>query len=202
MLIFCQTVGLLIAGNFSTYNNVNRSRSALLAQDGTLDTAFNPDFTNYGSAYSLARQADGKVLVSANTTTQGKRIITRFNLDGSVDNTFNSDIGFNQNVWSVLVQPDGKIVAGGMYQKANGVTKNSLARFNADGTLDTSFSPTAFGVNQLVLGLDIQADGKILAASNSGGTFRLFPMAARISPFRHTTSYDIKVAIERENTHL
>ncbi len=188
---------IVIAGNFTSYNNVSRSRAALLAQDGTQDATFNPDFTNYGVASAVARQADGKILVSANTTTPGKRILIRFNLDGSVDNSFNTDIGFNQNVWSVVVQPDGKILAGGMFQKANGVTKNSLARFNPDGTLDTSFTPSVFGVNQLVLGLDIQADGRILAASNSGGAYRLFSDGTRDITFPNAqTSYDIKVATD------
>ncbi len=183
---------LLIGGSFTTYNTISRNRAAILAVDGELDQTFNP-VLNQGSVLSAAQRPDGKVFLSTPTTVQGDRIIKLYNLDGSVDNTFQTEIGFSQKVWSVLVQPDGKILAGGQYLRANGVVRNSFARFNADGTLDTAFNPTAFGVNQLVLGLDIQPDGKILAASNSGGTVRLNPDGSTDVSFPNThTSYDVK----------
>jgi uncharacterized delta-60 repeat protein len=184
---------IFIGGAFSTYNMISRSRAAILALDGELDPTFNPA-SNLGFVTSAVQRPDGKILLSIPTQVQGDRVLKLYNLDGSVDNTFQTDIGSNQNVWAVLVQPDGKILAGGQYVKANGVTRNSFARFNADGTLDTAFNPTAFGVNQLVLGLDIQPDGKILAASNSGGTFRINPDGTTDIAFSGThTSYDVKV---------
>src|SRR4051794_32197109 len=58
------------------------------------------------------------------------------------------DPNANGTVRVVLVQPDGKILIGGDFTTVspNGgaaVTRNRIARFNADGTLDTGFDPNA-----------------------------------------------------------
>ncbi|HWW02287.1 MAG TPA: hypothetical protein VNZ64_21480 [Candidatus Acidoferrum sp.] len=68
----------------------------------------------------------------------------------------------------VVVQPDGKILIGGDFTtlSPNGgvsVTRNRIARLNADGTLDTAFNPNA---NDTVYAIAVQADGKILAGGN------------------------------------
>src|SRR5215211_1058360 len=39
-----------------------------------------------------------------------------------------------------LVQADGKILVTGNFQLANGVNKNGIARYNADGSLDSTFN--------------------------------------------------------------
>ena len=81
--------------------------------------------------------------------------------------------GFDPNVngvvRAVVVQPDGKIIIGGDFTSVspNGgaaVTRNRIARFNPDGTLDTGFDPNA---NDAVRLIAVQPDGKILA----GGDF-------------------------------
>ena len=60
--------------------------------------------------------------------------------------------GFDPNangvVRVVVVQPDGKILLGGDFTSVspNGgaaVTRNRIARFNHDGTLDAAFNPNA-----------------------------------------------------------
>ena len=57
------------------------------------------------------------------------------------------------------LQADGKILIGGDFTTIGGVTRNRIARLNADGTLDTGFNPNA---NNNVVSLALQADGKIL----------------------------------------
>ncbi len=75
----------------------------------------------------------------------------------------------NSTVQIVVPQPDGKILIGGEFTalSPNGgplVTRNRIARLNADGTLDIAFNPDA---NNSVYAIAVQADGKILV----GGTF-------------------------------
>jgi hypothetical protein len=81
--------------------------------------------------------------------------------------------GFDPNanglVRVIVVQPDGKILIGGDFTtlSPNGgaaVTRNRVARLNADGTLDTAFNPNA---NDAVYAIAVQTDGRILA----GGAF-------------------------------
>src|SRR2546423_3753433 len=81
--------------------------------------------------------------------------------------------GFNPNandyVDVIVVQPDGKILLGGAFTSVspNGgpaVTRNRIARFNPDGTLDTAFNPNS---DNPIITIALQADGKILV----GGSF-------------------------------
>jgi uncharacterized delta-60 repeat protein len=81
---------------------------------------------------------------------------------GSTDLGFNLDI--NNTVFCTATQLDGKILIGGNFTAVGGVTRNRLARLNADGTLDTGFNPN---LSDAVYNLSVQADGKIIV----GGSF-------------------------------
>jgi uncharacterized delta-60 repeat protein len=75
-------------------------------------------------------------------------------------------------VGGIVSQSDGKVVVGAQFTIANGVTRNRIARFNTDGTLDTGYNPNA---NNIVRGLAIQSDGKIIVGGDFttiGGTTR------------------------------
>ena len=78
-------------------------------------------------------------------------------------------------IYGTAVQPDGKTIISGIFTSVLGVPRNSIARLNADGTLDMGFDPRAGGgpvnssgvVTTAVVGLAVQADGKVLI----GGSF-------------------------------
>lgn len=100
--------------------------------------------------------------------------------------------GFDPNanfyVKVVAAQPDGKILIGGEFTSfsPNGggaVTRNRIARLNADGSLDTTFDPNAGGtVNSVVSVIVVQPDGKILI----GGDFAtLVPNGGLAVPRNH-----------------
>jgi uncharacterized delta-60 repeat protein/uncharacterized repeat protein (TIGR01451 family) len=91
-------------------------------------------------------------------------------LSGSALNT----LWLNNNVTAIITQPDDKILIGGNFTSYNGITRNRIARFNADGSLDTSFNPWVWAsstVNAIIL----QPDGKILI----GGNFTTYDGTAR-----------------------
>lgn len=117
--------------------------------DGSLDTSFDADgklttsFEGSASGQSVALQADGKILVAGWAFIAGNTnfAVLRYNVDGSVDTTFDADgkafadFDSADAAYSMVVQADGKIVLAG--------TSNAdfaVARFNADGSLDTTFS--------------------------------------------------------------
>ena len=73
------------------------------------------------------------------------------------------------------MQPDGKIVVAGFADQASGINGDfALARYNPDGTLDTSFDSDGIVTTDLssqdddINGLAIQPDGKIVAAGSAG----------------------------------
>jgi uncharacterized delta-60 repeat protein len=61
----------------------------------------------------------------------------------------------------MIIQNNGKIIIGGGFTSCNGITRNRIARLNADGTLDSTFDPS-IGANNDIIDIAIQNDGKIL----------------------------------------
>jgi uncharacterized delta-60 repeat protein len=111
--------------------------------------------------------------------------IARFNSNGTLDITFGSsgkviqDFGSSYDAGqSFAIQPDGKILLGGAcYNGSNG--DFCIARFNSNGTLDTSFGNGGKVIQDLGSpddsgrSLVIQPDGKILLGGdcNNGSNF-------------------------------
>ena len=95
---------------------------------------------------------------------------------GSVDPTFNSSNGFNHPVpvYAVAVQSDGKVIVGGYFSSYNGTARNSIARLNTDGSLDTSFN-VGGGADSFVYAVAVQSDGKVII----GGRFTTYNGTAR-----------------------
>ncbi|HSC54611.1 MAG TPA: T9SS type A sorting domain-containing protein [Phnomibacter sp.] len=60
-----------------------------------------------------------------------------------------------------------KIIVGGDFTTVAGTTKNNIARFNADGTLDAGFNPGGSGANFYVRAIRVRSDNKIWI----GGSF-------------------------------
>ena len=90
-----------------------------------------------------------------------------FGSGGEVTTSFTDQ---DDEVHAVAIQPDGKIVAAG----SAGPDAFALARYNADGTLDTQFGESGMVTTDFTDGQDvafgvaIQADGKIVAAGAAG----------------------------------
>jgi uncharacterized delta-60 repeat protein len=148
---------------------------ARLNADGSLDPSFNR-VQGVNVAYGgirVALQPDGKVILGGSFDSLngvGRNRIARVNEDGSLDFSFNADIIGSATapsgwVESIAVEPDAKVLIGGYFTIVNGVSRNWIARLNADGGLDTSFDPDN-GVNAPVYSVALQSDGKVLI---SGG---------------------------------
>jgi uncharacterized delta-60 repeat protein len=160
---------MIIGGQFTSYNGVGRNNIARLNTDGSLDTGFDPGTGANAPVYSTAVQADGKIIIAGNFNRYngtGRSRIARLNADGSIDTGFDPGTGANAWILSTAVQADGKIIIGGAFTSYNGTVRNSIARLNADGSLDTGFDPGA-GASTEIHSITMQADGKIII----GGTF-------------------------------
>ncbi len=159
--------------------------------DTQLDSQYQPP---HGVIASLP---DGKILAASEASTEFELIIQRFNADGSSDTSFGTGGVVFPTVASgvasfdptepfpksIEVAPDGKFYIGGVL--ANGAETPFLARFNPDGSLDSSFGVggiadlTSVGLVSIE-GMDLTDDGKLLVAlsSNNSSLFR----AMRINP--------------------
>lgn len=168
---------VIIVGNFTTVAGSARNRVARLNADGSLDTGFNPGAGADDLVSAVALQSDGKVLIGGFFTTVGgtpRNHIARLNADGTLDNTFNPSSGADNFVTDIEVQADGKVLISGNFSTVNGTARARIARLNADGSLDNSFTPGS-GANATVQHMAVQADGKIII----GGEFSTYNGTAR-----------------------
>ena len=87
--------------------------------------------------------------------------LARYNSEGTLDNSFDSDgklttdfDGRDDSAISVAIQADGKIVVVGWSYSVATNNDIAMARYNANGSLDTSFD----GDGKLTLGIGSSAD--------------------------------------------
>lgn len=158
---------------------------------GVQDTSFNggTQFTSVAEgedyATALAVQADGKVISAGRTSTAagGHDIaVVRFQRDGTLDTSFGNGGKVTTSVAAgtdadeasaIAVQADGKVVvAGSTDNGANGLDF-ALVRYNADGSLDTTFGTggkvvTTMGAStDRIYAIAIQTDGKIVVGGDT-----------------------------------
>ena len=166
--------------------------------DGSADTGFGTGglvttdlFSGTDESYGLVIQADGKILLSGHATGAPGGTdfaLVRYNANGTLDTGFGTngivaadfaaggaDYGYN-----VVVQSDGKIVMGGYGPAAGGGNDVfTVARFNANGSVDTSFGGgTGYAVadtdgpgsRDVGFGIALQADGKIVQTGFQNAT--------------------------------
>jgi uncharacterized delta-60 repeat protein len=143
----------------------------------------------FDAAVALAVQPDGKVLAAgvacrgAISPHNADFALVRYNPDGSLDEGFGEKgkavtdfTGGFDGPFAVVIQPDGKVLLGGTAGEGAAYRDFGLARYNPDGSPDTSFGSggkqtTNFGSendgNDAIADLAVLADGKILAAGAS-----------------------------------
>ncbi len=160
-------------------------------ENGELDASFgvsgmiSTQASREDIAKSIALQNDGKILVTASsrTFTGYEWVVVRYNSDGELDRSFGVDgivrtrFGNVSEPYSVKVQDDGKIIVIGSSNEWF-----ALARYNQNGSLDSSFdsggkvlgNPEAWPSFSATPRVDfeIQSDGKIVVGGASYHNFR------------------------------
>lgn len=189
-------------------------RDAFLITDGegALDTTFDTDgrvTTTIGANFDLGQfvivQPDGNIVVggSSHNGTDYDFALARYNTNGSLDTSFDTDGKLitvfgsgNDRLAKVILQPDGKIIAVGYL--FNGIDEDfALARYNTDGSLDTTFDSDGKVITPIGAGNDnghavvVQPGGKIVVAGDSNnGSNRDFALARYHSNGSLDTTFD------------
>src|SRR5262245_14520655 len=219
-----QTDGKLVVVG-ETYKNNDFSTEDFVVtrynSDGTLDNTFGvrgrvrTDFPGLAAVpSSVVIQPDGKIVVAGGAfplfTFLGNFEVVRYNPNGSLDASFGSGgivttiFPEGSYAFDVALQPDGKIIAAGtLFVDFNpgdqSDTDFALARYNADGSLDTSFGSggtvtTDFFANEDdAFSVLIQPDGKIVAvgSANDPATFYDFAAARFLSNGTIDTTFGV-----------
>ncbi len=186
-----QPDGKIVSAGYATFygpNGWNYRNIVMTRQNpnGSLDTSFGTggkvitDFGGNAGALDVLIQSDGKILViggiSNSDYTSSDILLIRYNADGALDTTFGNggtvvaDINVSDSASQGILLSDGKILICGGTSSTSSSLKTLLARYNADGSPDTSFGSggTVVGNNpdeHLFVSFAVQSDGKIIAGA-------------------------------------
>lgn len=162
-------------------------------------------------ARAVAIQPDGKIVVAGYAEFAPGNLdvlVARFHPDLSPDTSFNGtgyrvdDIQTRDDEWfAVAISTDQKIVVSGYSRKNPAQVEAAFARYNRDGSLDTTFGPGGFsridigGSNDRFRAVAIQPDGMILGAGfTMSGTQKLAVVRLR-KDGSLDTAFDIDGAV-------
>jgi uncharacterized delta-60 repeat protein len=140
---------VLLAGNFSTVNGLQRHRIVRLHPDGSVDQSFIPPLVTMGSALlnDVLVQSDGRIIVGGSFTNfagVSRTNLARLHPDGSLDLSFVPPGTSQPAINALLPVADGRFLAGTRAFSFGPSADSTLqrtyaARFNAAGDWDPTF---------------------------------------------------------------
>jgi uncharacterized delta-60 repeat protein len=155
--------GLIAGGDFSDWEGTSAVQLVKLDHAGKRDSSFTPEVDSGLFLFALAQDSEGRLLVAGDLPGNGNTsVLYRLLPNGQRDPAFNV-VTANNRIASVLTLPDSQILLGGFFTSVNGEGRAGIARLQATGALDGSFTPTAGGLAQA---LAVTAEGDYLASGN------------------------------------
>ncbi len=205
------SAGTALASNYSWSFKTTHLDEYLFGTKGKVATNVGATTTTDDIAYAVAIQADGKIVVAGDATDSvagdtPRFALARYTTAGVLDTTFNStgiqrQAHIGSSTWdqirAMAIDATGKIVVAGW---SDGDTL--VARYNANGTPDSTFGTAGTGVvvddlsgtthDDSAFSTAIQTDGTIIVAGSSacGGSFHTCLALAR---YNSTTGSRISV---------
>ena len=154
-----QSDGSILAAGTIGFGNRDTARGGLLRlnSNGTADTSFGDGGAvvadlpgGYDQVKAMLLLRDGHVVIAGSTqmaSTNHDFVLRKYRPDGSADDSFGdhgqavTDLtGGDDHVLTLALQPDNRILAGGSAAASWFVKGGGLARYNPDGSLDSSFA--------------------------------------------------------------
>jgi uncharacterized delta-60 repeat protein len=163
--------------------------------NGNLDKSFGTDgkvITDisgfWDRGYSLKIQPDDKILFAGSAPlSNGRRTfaLARYEANGALDQMFGAggkaqtDFGYDSEAYAVTIQTDGKIIAVGEAYSERGDLNFAVARYNTNGSLDTTFGSgglvtTDISGHDVAKAVTLAPNGRIIAG---GGAYNGFAVA-------------------------
>lgn len=158
-------------------SSVSADLDSTFGSNGKITTDF---FSAEDKANAIAIQSDGKIVVAgvAYNGADADFAIARYETSGMLDTSFAStgkvttNISANDEARSLAIQSDGKIVVAGTTSTTT-ASQIAVARYNTDGSLDTTFSGDGKVITLISLthdeanGVVIQTDGKVVVGGST-----------------------------------
>ena len=188
-----QTDGKIVVAGFSDDGSKDSIALFRYNTDGSLDTTFGGGdgivTTSLGTiqdrGVSIAIQPDGNIVVGGFTIVSSGNYdlaLLRYDTNGDLDPSFGNGNGFVttstgssvEGINDITLLADGRILATGSSVIGSGAFDIMLTRYNADGSLDTTFGggdgivTTAVGSGSEVgYSVAVQADGRIIVGGHA-----------------------------------
>ncbi|HKG34818.1 MAG TPA: hypothetical protein VKA89_00090 [Solirubrobacterales bacterium] len=155
--------------------NANGGPDLSFSDDGKLTVPLGP---SSDAARAVAIQPDGKIVVGGDGGPVGSMILVRLNPNGTPDASFGNnglafaDFGGQETLGGIALQANGRIVLAGT-TFAGGNSDFAVARIDATGALDTTFSQDGklsrdFGSFDGAFSVVVQSNGKIVVGGYGG----------------------------------
>jgi uncharacterized delta-60 repeat protein len=165
-------------GDFAVFRfNYNGSLDTTFSGDGKQTIGFGAGIEDtVGWGQNLAIQPDGRIVMGGGSG--NNFAVVRLYSNGTLDTTFSGDgrqttnFGGDDHSRALALQPDGRIVAVG-HKGTAGNSYFAVARYNSDGSPDTTFNVTGRKIidfvgsaDELAFAVAIESNGKILVAGD------------------------------------
>jgi len=151
--------GIIIGGDFTSYNGTNRGRVALLSTSGSLNTSYLNSAGANGTVYTVAASTSysyfsgsGLYFGGAFTTFNGqtRKRIAKLDYNLNLDSSFYMSSGPNGPIYCISLIQNGfsgtSLLVGGEFTEFNGYIRGNLAllsssySFSSASSLDLSFN--------------------------------------------------------------
>ncbi len=176
-----QSDNKIVAVGEALVNGIRTMLVVRFLENGVLDPSFGTQgivtatIAAKNSATDIAIQDDNKIVVTGYTgDSNGKAVLLRYTPDGKLDSTFGNagiivaGFGSKSSFNAVAIQDNGKIIAAGSINQNYAI----IARYNVDGTLDTTFSDDGYVTSTVpktwALDVALFDDGAIGITGNIG----------------------------------
>jgi uncharacterized delta-60 repeat protein len=186
---------LILAGCFHIF--------AANSQSIELDTTFGnggrviTDFGAFDIAFGVAVQSDGKILVcGTTTTTPTDALVLRYLTNGDLDTTFGEggqariSLGnYTTTAYAITIHTDDKILIAGFTSDLDNDGDMFLAKFNQDGSPDSSFGINggrrifSTGWDDKSWAIAVQPSGKIIVTGHQNENIAAFLTVFRFDAF-------------------
>ena len=205
-----QADGKIVAAGFAQPTDFASRDFALVRYnaDGSLDATFGSggkvttDFGSFDAAETVAIQSDGKIIAAGTGGVNFEFALARYNPNGSLDTSFGvggkvtTTTGIGGDVFALTIQPDGKIIAVGVTTSVGTDRDMAMARYNPNGSLDTSFGVSGIVITDFFGGADfatavaLRPDGKIVVAGFAQATPTPFSYDFALARYQTNGSLD------------
>ncbi len=159
---------ILVGGGLGMYDSTDCPNIIRLTESGALDGTFDPGTGPNGDVNRIVVQPDQHVLFAGMFSEFNEaphEPVVRLDPNGALDPSFTRADLSTTWLTGLGLRPDGSIMVSGQFYQIDGEPFPSVARLNADGSLDATFN-TGSGAASLVRDLAVYPDGQTIVTGD------------------------------------